>query len=171
MKFFFGYEKNALGNWGPVLYHKEAPKVKDGYTLSSNGPMKEATAFVAIEADEEPSFGLLTKQYPPPQEIEMVRPVEGFRTKDGQFFETEWEAEIHETVFILTDNFRRFVGEKELAFFSPDQQDTAVLRGLEFILENGDTIRRYLDAHSADTPAMEPEPDIPDNGSTSEAVS
>src|SRR5690606_19959764 len=126
------------GKWSPVLYHGEMPKrVQKVIT----------TEPVEIREDHEPSFGYLIKQFPPPQEeIKMVRPIEGFTTKDGKFFENEDEATIHEVVFELTGNFRDFVKETSFEQIDPQTQDYLILQEMQFISENEEAVQRSLNA-------------------------
>lgn len=172
MIYYFFYEKNSLGKWSPVLYHGEKPKIKDGYTTSVNGQQKQATVPVEIREEFEPSFGFLMKQFPPPQEQIMVRPIEGYKTKDGKFFENEKDATIHEVVYELTGALREFLKETVFEETPPEAQDEFVLRGLQFVSENAETVRRYLDAIGGPEEVPPPSPiGDEDNRSATEGAS
>lgn len=176
MKFFFCYEK-VLGKWSPVLYHHNEPQWKDGYIMSLNGQQQPATRPVAVEAEQEPTFASLMKRYPPPhEEQKMVRPIEGFRTKDGKFFENEDDATLHEVVSDLTNNLREYMGEDMTANLPGEVQDEVILNILRFIGENKDHVSRYIDVirrkdAAVIEPPNDPEPATTMDGPTAETVS
>ena len=146
-KYFFCYQKGIGDKWSPILYHREMPAVKDGYLMSANGQLCQVTRPVVIEQDAEPSFGFLEKKYPPPQkEVEMPRPVEGFKTNDGKFFETEDEAIIHEATSELAENFYKLVSTTDFVGLTAPMQDQIVAHALRFLYENREAVRRYIDA-------------------------
>ena len=164
MIFFFGYEKSQVGKWSPVLYHNERPK-------RIHQPV--STELVEIREEFEPSFGYLIKKYPPPQEeIKMVRPIEGFTTKDGKFFEDESSAIIHETVYELTGKLREFLKGSVFEQMPEEAQDEFILKGLQFISENEPTVRRYLDVvNRTSTVESSEEAAVPVNGQPAEGTS
>ncbi len=160
MLFFFCYEKQTTGNWTPVLYHNHPPAIKEGRLLTSNGLLNEVTTPVEIKEDFEPSISMLAKQFPR-EEPKMVRPVEGFQTTTGKFFEDEIDAIRSETAYALTTAFQEAAKQYPmLQDLDGTLKDEIVLQGLKFMLANKSEIMRYLNTfkdEDAPKPEMEDE--------------
>ena len=76
----------------------------------------------------------------------MVRPVEGYRTADGAFFEDVDDAVIHECTYKLSDGLAAFVLGLD-ATITPEAREGLIVFGLRFIGENSETVEKYLNAH------------------------
>lgn len=140
MKYFFCYEQGASGIWSPVLYHGSPPARQQ----------RNATALVAYDSPEEPSFYTLQQLFPIERYIEVVRPVEGFQTKDGKFFDDERSATVHETTFELASEFyKRATLWPAIEPLADKVKDEIIEQGLLFLRENRDVILRYLEATHA----------------------
>lgn len=140
MRYYFCYEMSITGQWSPVLYHGERPQRQH----------RPATALVAYDSPEEPSFATLMRIFPrivEEETVEMVRPVEGFQTKDGKFFDDERSATVHETTYELSSAFYKqatlWPGVNSLA---DNIKDDIVEAALQFLRDNRETVVRYLEA-------------------------
>lgn len=77
-----------------------------------------------------------------------MRPVEGFQTLDGKFFEDKNEAEIHECTYRLSEELQEFTVQLD-ANIPADAREALIVYGLQFIGENLDLVQRYIKARKA----------------------
>jgi len=83
----------------------------------------------------------------------MPRPVEGFHTKDGRFFEDEQEAIIHEVIYVLTTRLIEWKDDEtefpETKSIPNEVLSSLLLKALQFIEVNRDEVLTYLAASKA----------------------
>jgi hypothetical protein len=157
-KAWFCFE-SVFGKWSPVIYYDEEPSKEYHRSVFE----KEHTPYILIPAEfiagDEVfvSFhelqSMLQIPTPPPtlpiEEPVMVRPVEGYITSQGQYFDTEAKATLYEAGFDLRNAFH-----KAIVAFSLEQNqalptetvETAVSLILDVLKAEHETAIKYLTA-------------------------
>lgn len=146
-KAFYCEEINFAGQFIPVIYYDELP------TSSVNG--KEGIRqrrnihdiSELVEGDEYPgSILFLQKLYnppPPKKEKPMARPVKGFLSATGQFYDTLAEAEFHDASNEIFDSMRKIVAQQ-----FPNATSEQISEIVDFmvreIYKNKDIIRDFI---------------------------
>lgn len=67
-RYYFCWEKNSCGIWGPVVYHGEAPKPEK--TSKDDAPSRTAVIELDpkfIDGNDSPNFKRITDAYPGPK--------------------------------------------------------------------------------------------------------
>ena len=152
---WFGYELDHSNKPTPVLFYDDPPPKSHGKC-----PIVQV---VELEAPQsELSFRSLCVIYPylPQQETlqtttsvvsskekQMTRPVEGFMTKQGKFFETEAEANFYEAAFAL--NKAAATAAVALGVSGEENVEEAVKALINFIAFNRDLVTDFIGARRA----------------------
>lgn len=159
MKAWFCYERDFADRPVPVIYYDELPSTSAG----GKENIRKRSQIVEIShlpkgPDGEYSFAELLHLYPllksngdngivNDKEKNMSRPVSGFLTSQGQFFETQQEADFYDATYELNRAATRAVAEH--GGFDAEQADS-IAEGIKaFIGDNEKVIREYLNARAA----------------------
>lgn len=79
----------------------------------------------------------------------MARPVSGFLSSFGEFFETEAEANLHETSRELNQVFRRIFRQVDNGDWSDDEVDLAVEVIMDALKDYAPLVKAYVEAVAA----------------------
>lgn len=148
MKVFFGYELWFDGRWVPIIYTDRTP------TPLAKESIREHTPWIQLHPDDVMfSIPLLQRLYPLDTDkalqnelIErtkqermkkMARPVEGFLTSQGKFFDTEAKANLFETNLMLRDILR-----DQFSAFTPE----TITSILDLIKVHHELVSEYIQA-------------------------
>lgn len=157
----FCYELNNANRPCPKLYY--------GYSVLPKMELGKRVQVVELSETDPRSLDALQQIYPyiPQQEStaldnaatdpvaslkqqeqhEMTRPVEGFITAQGKFFETEQEANLYEARYMLNAAITN--AAKEIGVDGEAHLEQAIEQFTKFINSYENTIRTYLDARRA----------------------
>lgn len=165
-KAWFCYEGD---NQSPVIYYDFLPttSVNGKETVKKKKQVVEISHLLDVDGKAPPLF-MLVKDYPMSkvlderlkkperngsinqQETKMVRPVSGFQTSQGTFYETEREAVLFEASFALheavTDAVAAFGVDRNEPLF-----ETFVDGVKDFVSHNEKVVKDYLEAKAAFT--------------------
>lgn len=163
---WFCYEKNFAGKYIPVIYYDEPPaKSMNGKENTPDRIQVIKVPEISTETDGEYSLITLQKLYPnlkllqkesssvidKEKEKEMARPVNGYMSSQGQFFDTEAQADLYDATYELTQAATAAV-RKEFGDDRSQEDINTIADGIRsFITENERVIREYLDARTAIT--------------------
>lgn len=182
-KAFFAYQQSNIGTWEPVIFYDSIPTAGSGAKSKEDIPVLSNTAPVATTDDGETFLGFAELQLMFPLDADkrlqnetirtrinklrrksMVRPVEGFQTAQGKFFETEAQADLYENGFILRDILRDMAKTKN-PMATTDAVDALVGDVLDALKINYEVAARYLEAVKKLAEAQErPAGAVPDAG-------
>lgn len=157
---YFGYEQQQFGSWAPVVFHDIPPTLH--VTTAIREAIVEHTPWQLIDTAEAAlSLSVLQKLYPldadkllknetirrneEERKRKMVRPVEGFLTTQGKWFDTEAKANLYETNVIL----REVISEEAKNFLKTtdvDEVTDAVTAILDLIKAHHVVVMEYVNA-------------------------
>lgn len=160
-KAWFCYEFVHEERPAPVVYYDYLPVA----SASGKENIKPRVQLVEISHLTElnqpiPSLITLSNMYPykPPlkiphqdaKEIVMTRPVSGFQTSQGKFFDTEEEANLYEASFDLNEATTAAVRSFEPETIGDFPIEDSLVKGItSFIASNEKLISKYLNARAA----------------------
>jgi len=159
---FFCYERTTHGLWSPVVHHDEiidsmSKEARPERTvpiriLSQHmGDSEIAVSFATLQAlypldaDKALQNESIRSRLNQFRRKPVVRPVEGFQTSQGEFFDTENKANLYENGFILRMAFAGMI-KGAMPELATDAVEGAVTAILEEIKANHETVTRYCDA-------------------------
>jgi len=174
-KAFFAYQLSFSGKWCPVILYDEDPRVRQHV----NGKETKPTFLNITPIDQQflsedevtISFSQLQKLYPPPLTKEtsgdttMVRPVQGFVTSQGKYFDDQKEADYYEASFELNATlFKLLVDRYGL---SKDDAASICQQIIDDLWSNRKIIEEYLNARHSAMPQAASSLPVEDTGSSS----
>jgi hypothetical protein len=161
-KAFFCYEQTTHGIWSPVVHYDEiidpmSKETKPSRTVpilierTYMGDSEIAVSFATLQAlypldaDKALQNESIRSRLNQFRRKPVVRPVEGFQTSQGEFFDTENKANLYENGFILRMAFAGMI-KGAMPELATDAVEGAVTAILEEIKANHETVTRYCDA-------------------------
>lgn len=152
---WFCYEHNFAMRYSPVIYYDELPVRMHG-KVTHRVQVVEITN-LPVGVDGEFSFAQLQDLYPlqiredsairENKEKEMSRPVSGFLTSQGQFFDTKEEADFYDAAYELNVACLKAVRDHG---YEDEEQASTVAEGIQrFISDNAPVIEEFLSTKSA----------------------
>ena len=177
---WFCYELNFANRPTPVIYYDDPPPRMFPKEATPRRLQVVEISDLSPEPDGEHSFAVLQKLYPlskvlqketsdaivQSKEKQMARPVTGYQTSQGNFFETEEEANLFEATYeldmVTTASVRKQFGDE-----TTQEHVEVISTGLRSFIENNEkVIREFLDARAAFTQAQRTEAAPMDRPST-----
>lgn len=152
---WFCYEHNFAMHYSPVIYYDELPIKMQGKDMHRVQVVEITDLPVGV--DGEFSFAQLQDLYPlqiredsairEDKEKEMSRPVSGFLTSQGQFFDTKEEADFYDAAYELNVACLKAVKEHG---YEDEEQASSVAEGIQrFISDNASVIEEFLSTKGA----------------------
>lgn len=155
---WFAYEMNFDECYQPVIYYDELPAKPLGSRRERHNRILTVEITHLLPDENDPPFAQLQVLYPlkireetvireERKEKQMARPVQGFLTSQGKFFDTKEEADFYDASYELDV---AIIKAAESLGIEDDAQTQSISKGIrDFITANAATIEELLSTRKA----------------------